>query len=413
MQYKFTILCMFLASLCSAQNNDWIKKESFGGGKRERAVGFAIGNKGYIATGQDSSNLMNKDLWEYDPVDNIWTQKADFPGLARRNAVGFALNNKGYITLGITHENAFSGIKQSDMWEYNPLTNTWVQRAPFPGNNNNGAYYATAFTLNNIAYICGGKFGPSLYSDQLWSYNPATNQWAYVSKIPGTKQERYGLVGIGLNGKAYIGLGANEDFYQNDWWEFDPQTLVWTKKADFPGTARMGSSIFALNDRIYVALGMDGGYRDDCFEYNPATNKWFVKDYFPGDGRRNAVAFSINGFGYLGTGKGTTGTRRSFYQYWPGYPNDIDEESDKPISLSVFPNPVIHDCTIRLENTQVDEYVFSVFDMQGKLYVSEIFTGNTFTFTKNNIPSGMYFIKVRKTSDAENTFQSSQKIIIL
>ena len=41
-----------------------------------------------------------KDFWEYDPVGNTWTQKADFGGTARYAAVGFSIGNKGYIGTG-------------------------------------------------------------------------------------------------------------------------------------------------------------------------------------------------------------------------------------------------------------------------------------------------------------------------
>ena len=41
-----------------------------------------------------------KDFWEYDPAANIWTQKADFGGTEREYAVGFSIGSKGYIGTG-------------------------------------------------------------------------------------------------------------------------------------------------------------------------------------------------------------------------------------------------------------------------------------------------------------------------
>ena len=41
-----------------------------------------------------------KDFWEYDPIANTWTQKADFGGTARAVAVGFSIGSKGYIGTG-------------------------------------------------------------------------------------------------------------------------------------------------------------------------------------------------------------------------------------------------------------------------------------------------------------------------
>ena len=56
----------------------WTQKASLPGNNREGAVSFTIGNKGYIATGYGLGWL--KDLWEYDPSSNSWTQKANYQG---------------------------------------------------------------------------------------------------------------------------------------------------------------------------------------------------------------------------------------------------------------------------------------------------------------------------------------------
>ena len=43
----------------------WIERTSFEGSQRASAVGFAIGNLGYITTGVGSSYF--DDLWSFDP----------------------------------------------------------------------------------------------------------------------------------------------------------------------------------------------------------------------------------------------------------------------------------------------------------------------------------------------------------
>ena len=88
--------------------------------QRFDAVGFSIGNKGYLATGQpDISASLQKDLWEFDPIggggQGTWTKMADTGGIPRKNAIGFTIGNKGYIGLG-------NGFTQNpiDFWEYTP-----------------------------------------------------------------------------------------------------------------------------------------------------------------------------------------------------------------------------------------------------------------------------------------------------
>src|SRR5436190_787996 len=129
--YKMKTITFLFAFLFAAGLNNsraqgtWTKKADFGGGARSGAVGFSIGNKGYIGTGGD------KDFWEYDPASNTWMQKADFGGTARGGAVGFSIDGKGYIGTGSIGVNSY----KKDFWEYDPVTNVWSQKADYGGGN--------------------------------------------------------------------------------------------------------------------------------------------------------------------------------------------------------------------------------------------------------------------------------------
>ncbi|MCB0583398.1 MAG: hypothetical protein KDD10_29235, partial [Phaeodactylibacter sp.] len=59
--------------------NIWNQTADFSGGPRFGAIGFSIGQKGYVGTGNDGGNH-KKDFWEYDPLAGTWTQRADFGG---------------------------------------------------------------------------------------------------------------------------------------------------------------------------------------------------------------------------------------------------------------------------------------------------------------------------------------------
>ncbi len=70
------------------------------------AISFIIVNQAYV---------FNDQLWQYDPTTDTWIRKADFPGQLRRAPVGFAIGNHGYMGTG---EN--NGSYLSDFWEYIP-----------------------------------------------------------------------------------------------------------------------------------------------------------------------------------------------------------------------------------------------------------------------------------------------------
>jgi N-acetylneuraminic acid mutarotase len=75
-------------------------------------VGFSINGKGYLATGGRTTGTY---VWEYDPTDDLWTERHIFEGSSRGGAVGFAIGNLGYVTTGSNGTSCFS-----DIWSFDP-----------------------------------------------------------------------------------------------------------------------------------------------------------------------------------------------------------------------------------------------------------------------------------------------------
>ena len=103
---------------------------------------FAIGNYGYIGTGNGPSGP-SSDLWQYAPVTNTWTQKANLPTNPRFRGIGFSANGKGYWGLG---RDAATSICLNDFWEYDPVANTWTAKANFPSA---GRFCAISFSAGS------------------------------------------------------------------------------------------------------------------------------------------------------------------------------------------------------------------------------------------------------------------------
>lgn len=142
-------------------SNTWTQKTDFGGDARQFAVSFSIGNKGFIGLGSDQSTYPNtffyEDFWEYDQVKDTWTFKTYFPGNVREAAIGFAIGNKGYVGTGIYDPQIGSGTNTylKDIWEYDDGLPTTVpeikiQNAasvfPNPSNGRFTVSYNTSFT---------------------------------------------------------------------------------------------------------------------------------------------------------------------------------------------------------------------------------------------------------------------------
>src|ERR1051326_1084169 len=103
MKFFTTAILFFVFSLvCIAQLAGWQQMENFAGTARHRAVAISIGNRGYMGLGHINAlvDVLYDDWWEYDPGTNSWTQKASFPGGPRMHRSAFSVNNKGYVGCG-------------------------------------------------------------------------------------------------------------------------------------------------------------------------------------------------------------------------------------------------------------------------------------------------------------------------
>jgi N-acetylneuraminic acid mutarotase len=150
----------------------WTQKTSIGGSKRKDAACFVINGKGYIMTGIENGSYQT-DMWEYDPLTDTWAKKRpianesdesydnDYSSISGMLKVGFAIGDKGYLATGGQSIGA-------DVWEYNPATDLWTERTSFEGTSRADA---VGFAIGNYGYVTTGKSG-SYYFDDLYSFDP-------------------------------------------------------------------------------------------------------------------------------------------------------------------------------------------------------------------------------------------------
>ena len=195
-------------------NDSWTQKADFGGGLRREAVGFSIYNevqgwRGFIGTGYDGGSL-RVDFWEYMPSIDQWGQKANFTGTARADAVGFSIGEKGYIGTGLI------GGYTKTFYEYDPSNDSWTQKADFGGS---ARCYAVGFSIpaREKGYIGTGHDGSDL--KDFWEYDPSNNSWTQKADFGGAIRKN--AVGFYVGEKGYLG-GGNVD---NEFWEYTPPPL--------------------------------------------------------------------------------------------------------------------------------------------------------------------------------------------
>ena len=386
-QNIYLLILVIAPNFLVGQYNTWTKKNDFVSGKRERAVAFSIADYGYVSTGIDTAEVLLKDLWQYDPNSDTWTQKADLPGPARRDAIAFSVNGKGYVGTGIDNASALVGNKLKDIWEYDPTLNAWTQKADFPGSGGNGVYFATAFSADNKGYVCGGKWGPSLYSSQLWEYKPSSNQWIQRANFPGGV--RYQLSSFSIGNQGYVGLGANQDTYKKDFYRYNPGSNQWIQIADFIGSERGGACSFTINNRGFICLGTNGGLLGDLIEYNPEMDEWEVRCAYGGSERKNAVAFVVNERVFVGLGKGYSGKKSSFQEY--SAPN-YAQLSELETFCEIYPNPSNGKIQLRTETTLESIHVFN---QLGTLTFEQHVSSPSEMVDLSHLSTGVYHVVVK------------------
>jgi type IX secretion system substrate protein/SprB-like repeat protein/galactose oxidase-like protein len=285
------IVILISVSTASYSQGVWSPIANYGGGAVTEERAFGIGNFGYVGTTAAG-------FWEYDPVTDSWSQKAAFIGPARLSAVGFSIGTKGYFG---------TGGNNNDFYEYDQATNTWTQKTNFGGVGREGA---VGCSIDGKGYVgTGGS-----YFNDWWEYDPVADTWTQKANLTGPS--RYHGGSFAISSKGYICTGFNGNFY-NDLWEYDPLTNAWTAKAALPGITRDRPVAVAVNGKGYLVTGWSGSTAlNDAWEYDPIADMWTQLPNFPGAARYNACGFAAGNNIYVGTGIGG-GNTSDFYEYGP------------------------------------------------------------------------------------------------
>lgn len=296
-----TQTCGTLTLSVNANPIGWTQKLSMSVVRRQ-AISFSIGAKGYVGLGQSNVTTLS-DLWEYDPTSNTWTQKASYPAGPRYEASAFTINSKAYVACGYDNTSA----RKNDLWEFDPLNNTWSQKQSLTI----ARAGATAFGLNGKGYVGLGD-GPTGQMKDFWEYDPNNNSWIQKADYGGGQRAYAASFVIGT--KAYVGTGYSTISTTSDFWEFDPQTNTWTSKATYSGGAMYNSRGFSIHNKGYFVAG--DPLTNSLWEYNPSLNTWSQKPNFGGVARTEHVAFAIGNKGYVGLGLNVNTNPNIFSDLW-------------------------------------------------------------------------------------------------
>lgn len=382
---KQLIICLFTVSASIAYSQDqWIIKDSINGDPRSAASAFVLAGEGYAMCGLDASGFRRK-LYSYTFWQDDWDDEGSLgglngDGLERGSASAFVVGNKGYMCVGQGYTNPFF----KDLWEYDPVTNAWTQKADFAGS---ARRQGIGFGIDNYGYV-GLGYDANGYCKDMYRYDPATNIWTQLNDFGGTA--RKDAVGIAMGGQAYVGTG-DDGVLRKDFWKYEPTTDTWTQKQDFPGTARKGAVGCGIFPQVFICTGEDVNfeYTTDLWEFNYFSETWAQRAEFIGPGRSHAFCFPLNDNVFVGTGYGENGFMKDVYSYRRIVGLN---ENEMYASMECYPNPANEQVNLRVDPTDLSLRIFGMDgrDMTPQVNIEGDFSG--FTIDRNELPAGNYLI---------------------
>ncbi len=225
-----------------------------------------LGNKIYAIGGRGREERHDRYMYVYDPAKDSWDVKKA-PLFPRSNHAVAALGNKIYV---------FGGNDSAGKVEaYDVDADSWKELASIPSPRMHINY--SAAVCNNKIYLIGGleKKGGIYYdtdSNKNEMYDPLNNTWTEKAPLPSPRQT---AAVIACEEKIYVISGKAKYDDRNDVFVYDPKTDTWQTKAPMPET-RFISGVAVVKDKIIVITGVDGrGCRESkIFAYEPLKDRW-------------------------------------------------------------------------------------------------------------------------------------------
>jgi N-acetylneuraminic acid mutarotase len=247
-------------------DSPWAPVASFPNAIEDNAVVTTPDGKVY-SIGGDSGSASTNTGQVLDPATQTWSPIANLPQQVQEPAAAY-IDGKIYVIGGI----AINGVPVSTLEIYDPAANTWSTGPAVPA-----AYGASAVAvLGGKMYVVGG-FGscdsPTCSSSDVWVYDPGTNTWSQAASYPQpVSWESCGAIDSTL----YCAGGAGDTGTTSSAYAYEPAANAWSPIASLPiDLAAAGYT--SANGQLLVSGGVTADatvITNQGFAYDPASNTW-------------------------------------------------------------------------------------------------------------------------------------------
>ena len=119
-------------------------------------------------------------------------------------------------------------------------------------------------------------------------------------------------------------------------------------------------------------------------------------------GSGGSASYSVGQLAYT-TNTGTNGSVSEGVQqaFEISVVTGIEEAKDIFLNVSAYPNPTTDYLELKVENLQLSELSYKLYDISGKVYQNKEIGNSITKIEMQNLPQGIYFIKVIDTKNKE------------
>jgi hypothetical protein len=152
------------------------------------AVYYPATNKIYVFGGEDALSGTNYNITRiYDVATSRWSTGANMPDVRSFMASGYnSANGKIYLVSGYNTGDVTSA--QPNTWEYDPVADTFTERAPIP----HAVGGAASGIINAHLYVAGGRDATNTVVNLVWDYDIAANSWTQKAVTPAVQNNGLG-----------------------------------------------------------------------------------------------------------------------------------------------------------------------------------------------------------------------------